>query len=252
MPFSVDNIAVILSGRTILNSVSLEAGSGELHVVMGPNGSGKTTLVKALAGLVPLHQGRITIDGLDATSMPPGRRNLGIVFQGAPLLPLGRVYDHIEFPLRARGLDKQEARIRVLETAGLLGIEDKLNEPLARLSGGERQKVAIATALVTGSTNLILDEPFSNLDPVYRMELYEILYRLREEGYTIMVTTHIVDGLVASADRVWILVEGSIVEEGNPGEVLGNPTSWYTRAVAKAAEAGLGLEAGWSPAWTAR
>ncbi len=235
MPFSVDDIAVILSGKRVLDNVSLEAGPGELHVVMGPNGSGKTTLVKALTGLVPVARGRIVIDGVDVTQLPPAARGLGVVFQGAPLLPLGRVYDHIEFPLRARGVDKREARARVLEVADTLGLREKLYERLSRLSGGERQKVAIATALAAGSRNLVLDEPFSNLDPAYRLELYQVLHGLRREGYTIMATTHIVDEIVASADRLWILVDGRIVEEGKPGDLLGSPSTWYTRLLARIA-----------------
>ena len=229
MPITVEGIQASIGGRRILRGVSLSAGMGEIHVILGPNGSGKTTLVKVIAGLIQPEKGRVVIDGIDSTSLPPERRGLGVVFQGTPLLPLHRVIDHIVFPLRMRGIPWGEALARARETAELLGITGLLHRKLEGLSGGERQKVAIATALATGARNLVLDEPFSSLDPSSRIDLYRILYRLRDLGYTILLTTHIVDDVVFLADKIWILVEGSIAESGTPQELVTRPGVEYTR-----------------------
>jgi len=220
------------TGRMVLKGIDLEVGDGELHIVLGPNGSGKTTLVKIIAGLLQMDEGRVIIDGVDVSGKPPPERGVGVVLQGSPLLPLRTVYDHIAFPLRARGINMGiDGMVR--DVAGKLGLMHKLHRSLYELSGGERQRVSIATALVGGLRNLVLDEPFSSLDPEYRIELYNLLSRLRGEGLSILVTTHIVDDLIYMADRIWILVDGIIEESGSPEDLLSNPKSSYAGKVLK-------------------
>ena len=231
MPITVERVFKRLGGKEVLKGVSLEVGAGEIHAVIGPNGSGKTTLVKAIAGLLEPDSGTVYIDGVDVTGMEPRDRGVGVVLQGAPLLPLASVFDHIAFPLRARGYRSGFVEERVKETASRLGLLDKLSSRLDGLSGGERQRVAIATAIVTGTHNLVLDEPFSSLDPVYRMEVYSLLLRLRRDGYSILVTTHIVDDLLFIADRIWVLLEGVIGEHGSLEELLNKPHTWYSRRI---------------------
>ncbi|MEB3773741.1 MAG: ABC transporter ATP-binding protein [Desulfurococcales archaeon] len=231
MPIKVRDVFKKLGGREVLRGVSLEVGAGEVHVVIGPNGSGKTTLVKTIAGLLEPDSGSVYVDDVDVTGVEPRDRGVGVVLQGAPLLPLASVFDHIAFPLRARGFRESVVDGRVREVASRLGLSDKLFSRLERLSGGERQRVAIATAIVTGTRNLVLDEPFSSLDPVYRMEVYSLLLRLRRDGYSILVTTHIVDDLLFIADRIWVLLDGVIGEAGSLEELLSNPRTWYSRRI---------------------
>lgn len=218
------------NSKWVLKGVNLHVKRGELHVIVGPNGAGKTTLIKCIAGIYRPDAGRVYIDGIDHTSTPPSMRGVGVVLQNSPLLPLDTVYSHIAFPLQARGLDRGEVKKLVEEVAENLSMKDLLNKKLADLSGGERQKVAIATALALKPRLLILDEPFANLDPQYRFELYKQLEEARED-MTILVTTHIVDTLVYTADTLSVLVNGRIVESGGPSLLSRNPKNLYTALV---------------------
>lgn len=227
---AVEGLVVELGGRRVLDGVSVEVPRGELHVVLGPNGAGKTTLVRAVAGLVRPSAGRVVVGGRDVTLEPPGSRGVGVVLQGAPLLPLRTVLDHVAFPLESRGLPRGEARRVASEIAAELGLGGLLGERLSRLSGGMRQRVALATALAVSRAVLVLDEAFSSLDPAFRLDTYRLLLRLRLGGASILATTHIVDDLVLLADRVWVLVDGRVVESGRPLEIAAAPGHPYTRA----------------------
>ena len=198
--------------------------------MLGPNGAGKTTLVRAVAGLVRPRAGRVLVEGRDVTREPPGSRGVGVVLQGAPLLPLRTVLDHVVFPLESRGIPRGEARRRAAEIAAEVGLAGLLGERLSRLSGGMRQRVALATALAVSRRVLVLDEAFSSLDPAFRLGIYRLLLRLRLEGASILATTHLVDDLVLLADRVWVLVDGLIVESGRPLELAASPRHPYTLA----------------------
>ncbi|MCE4603174.1 MAG: ATP-binding cassette domain-containing protein [Desulfurococcales archaeon] len=224
MPIEAVDLEVRLAGKTVVRRARISAGQGELHVILGRNGAGKTSLLKAIAGLVRPSRGRIIVDGFDVTREKPSRRRLGVVLQGAPLLPAPTVLDHIMLPLIARGVETGEARARAAQVASLVGVDHLLDRRPWRLSGGERQRVAIATALAMGTRNLVLDEPFSSLDPEYRRGLYSLIYRLRGSGYTILVATHILDDLVYTSDTVWVMDGGRIIAHGDPGDIF-SPSS---------------------------
>ena len=223
MPIEARDIEVRLAGRTVVRDASLSAGPGELHVILGRNGAGKTSLLKAITGLVKPSRGRVIVDGVDVTQAEPSRRGLGVVLQGSPLLPTPTVLDHIMLPLLAQGVAGAEARAKAASIASLTGVEHLLYRKPWSLSGGERQRVAIATALAGGARNLVLDEPFSNIDPEYRQELYSLIHRLRGRGYTILVATHILDDLVYTSDTVWVMDGGRIVAHGPPWSLLAEP-----------------------------
>lgn len=227
----VSGVTVKLGGKNVLKGVTLRVPEGSIHVILGPNGAGKTTLVRVIAGLLKPVEGRVYACGRDVTGDPPNKRGLGVVFQGAPLLPLKTVADHVSYPLRARGVPKDEALRVAREIAEDLGLGGVFRERLDRLSGGQRQKVALATALAASRRCLVLDEAFSNLDPAYRAEFYSLLRRLRGEGSSILVTTHVIDDLLFMADRVWVLVNGEVVESGDPLSLALKPSHGYTKAV---------------------
>lgn len=214
--------------RDVLKGVGLSIGEGELFTLVGENGVGKTTLVKCVVGVLEPDRGSIEVGGEDVTYAPPSRRGIGVVFQGSPLLPLKYVYEHIGFPLLSEGVSSDD---RIREVASLLGIEGLLDKRLNSLSGGERQKVAIATALVRDPSVLVLDEPFSNLDIEYRMMLYNLLLDLKSRGVSILLVTHIIDDIVYLSDRLGVMHDGRIVESGEPDRLLRTSANYFTHLI---------------------
>ncbi len=227
MTVEASNLTASINGKIVIRDITITAGDGELHLIIGGNGAGKTTLVKTIAGLLKPSTGRVIVDGVDVTGLPPHERRLGVVLQGAPLLPTKTVKDHILYPLNALGGGSFSSQL-VDEIARLLNITHLLERKPWSLSGGERQRVAIATALATGARNLILDEPFSSLDPAYRRDLYITLAMLKSRGYTIIATTHIIENIVLDADMIWVMRDGMIIDGGKPQDLLERPRSSYT------------------------
>jgi molybdate transport system ATP-binding protein len=215
-------------------AAELSVATGELVVLLGPNGAGKTTLLRALAGLVPLDRGRVTLDGtvLDdlATGehVPTERRPVGFVFQDYLLFPHLSAIENVAFGLRARGLPRAEARRRAgtwLERVGLAGHAGA--RPRA-LSGGQAQRVALARAMVGDPRLLLLDEPLAALDAATRTEVRRDLRRhLASFDGTRLLVTHDPLEAVALADRLVVLEGGRITQTGTPAQVSARPRSAY-------------------------
>ncbi|TDW17501.1 ABC transporter ATP-binding protein [Kribbella kalugense] len=214
-------------------SLDLTVEPGEVVALLGPNGAGKTTALRAIAGLLALNGGRIALDGSvwdepPRTFRTPDRRPIGVVFQDYLLFNHLSCLENVAFGLRARGVDKQIARseaARWLETVGLS--EYARTRPRA-LSGGQAQRVALARALATDPSLLLLDEPLAALDASttlhVRAELGQHLQRF--EGRTLLVTHDPLDAMVL-ADRIVIVEDGQIVQEGKPTEVAHRPRTDY-------------------------
>jgi molybdate transport system ATP-binding protein len=215
-------------------AAELSVATGELVVLLGPNGAGKTTLLRALAGLVPLDRGRVTLDGtvLDdlATGehVPTERRPVGFVFQDYLLFPHLSAIENVAFGLRARGLPRAEARRRAgtwLERVGLAGHAGA--RPRA-LSGGQAQRVALARAMVGDPRLLLLDEPLAALDAATRTEVRRDLRRhLASFDGTRLLVTHDPLEAMALADRLVVLEHGRVTQSGRPAEVSERPRSGY-------------------------
>ena len=208
-------MGVGFKGRIVVRRAWLSVDSGCIAVVVGPNGSGKTTLITAIAGLGARYErGRITVDGRDVTRLPASRRGFGVALQGAPLLPGRTAEAHVALALEARGWSRSEAlreARRLLTLTGAGGIAGRRVEVL---SGGERARVALATAVAMGR-NLLLDETFASIDPLGRVQLYSLLARLAiEEGYSVLATTHYADQLLGIASSVYSLEGGDLGEAG--------------------------------------
>jgi len=196
--------------RLVIETLDVE--DGEYLVVLGRSGAGKTTLLYAIAGFVDIEQGSIVVDGVDISSLPPERRGIAIVPQSYALFPHMRVYDNIAYGLRVRGLSRSEIEKRVREIARRLEIESLLDRYPAQLSGGEKQRVALARALVVEPKLLLLDEPFTNLDPETRKSARELVKELhRELGFTAIHATHMIVDAYAMASRVAYLERGRLV-----------------------------------------
>ncbi|MEM4510788.1 MAG: glucose ABC transporter ATP-binding protein GlcV [Pyrobaculum sp.] len=231
----VEGLGKVFSGGVYaLRGVDVVVGDGEFLVVLGPSGSGKTTFIRCVAGLeVPssgriLFGDRVVVDVGRGVFVPPGERNVGMVFQNWALYPHMKVFDNIAFPLRVRRLPGSEVRRRVREVAEALGIGDLLDRYPRQLSGGQQQRVAIARALVKEPSVLLMDEPFSNLDARLRVSAREFVKSLqRRLRITTILVTHDQHDAYALADRLMILNNGVVQQIGTAEEVLNSPANVF-------------------------
>ena len=199
------------------------------NVVLGPTGSGKSTLLKVIAGIYRASMGSILIDGIDVTKEPPEVRNVSYVPQGYAIFDHMTVYENIEYGLRFRSVPKQERRKLVQEIARDLGIDYLLNRRAVNLSGGEQQRVALARALIIKPKVLLLDEPLSMLDRETRDRIMIMLKELPGRyGITVIHVTHDWDEAYSLADKVFIMREGRLIEEGNPEQIFNKPSRIFT------------------------
>jgi molybdate transport system ATP-binding protein len=230
-------VCVRRDGFTLDVMVHVQA--GETVAVLGPNGSGKTTLLHALAGLVPLDTGRISLDGvvLDDPSagvaVPTERRPIGMVFQDGLLFPHLRVLENVAFGLRCRGRSSAEARRVAREWLERMELGDRANARPSELSGGQAQRVALARALAVAPRLLLLDEPLAGVDVQGRAALRRDLRRqLGGFGGIRLLVTHDPLEAFALADRVIVLEDGRIVQEGPPAAVTARPRSRWVADLA--------------------
>ena len=207
-----------------LADVSLSADSGELLALLGASGSGKSTLLKLIAGIEQPEAGDIRLAGQSVLDLPAHRRGAVLMFQKAYLFPFLTVAENIAFGLKVQGVRQATMRAevaRMLDLVELPGIERK--RP-AQLSGGEQQRVALARALVTQPRVLLLDEPFSSLDPAVRQTLQEAVRRIqRELGITTLLVTHDRGEAMAMADHVALLDHGVLLAHGQPQQLYQRP-----------------------------
>ena len=211
-----------------LDGVDLEAGEGELLIVVGPSGSGKTTLLRCVAGLETLDSGAIEVGGKDVTDASPGNRSVAMVFQEYALYPHMSVAENISFGMRARKEPKDEIERRVGAAADHLGLTDVLSRRPGELSGGERQRVALGRAMVREPAAFLMDEPLSNLDAKLRTQMRtEIRALQRALGSTMLYVTHDQVEAMTMADRVAVLRDGRVEQVAPPAEVYDRPVNAF-------------------------
>jgi molybdate transport system ATP-binding protein len=206
----------------------------EVVAILGPNGAGKTTILRAIAGLIGIDAGHISLDGrvLDDPAagvfVVPNHRPIGMVFQDYLLFPFLNVADNVAFGLRGRGVPKREARRRSEEWLGRVGLADRLSAKPGQLSGGQAQRVALARALATDPAVLLLDEPLAALDAGARIEIRaELRRQLRgTKGARLLVTHDPLDAVVL-CDRVIVVEAGRITQQGTTSEISTHPRSRY-------------------------
>jgi ABC-type polar amino acid transport system ATPase subunit len=228
----VDALRLRRGTREVLRGVTMRVHRGELVALMGLSGGGKTTVLRSVAALEPFDGGTIDVDGvvLRPGPLPPRnaakelRRRVGMVFQLHYLFEHLTVLQNVTLaPVNVGHVAPADARTRAMALLESLGVAHRVNALPRELSGGEAQRVAIARAMAMEPPLLLMDEPTASLDPARRVELGETLVELTRGGRTLVVTTHDDDFARAFANRVVILADGEVVEEGDARAVLTNP-----------------------------
>jgi molybdate/tungstate transport system ATP-binding protein len=217
-------------GSFKLRDVCLHVKPEEYFVLMGATGSGKSLLIKAICGLIRARTGIITIDGRDVTKLPPRLRCVGYVPQDSCLMPHLNVLRNVTFALEVGGMSKKDAAAQIPPVVESLGIGALLDRSPVNLSGGERQKVALARALASKPKLLLLDEPVSALDEPTRREICAVLHRVqREFGVATIHVCHSRTEAAAVHDRVGVMSQGRLVQAGPLDELTANPADAAVR-----------------------
>jgi multiple sugar transport system ATP-binding protein len=224
----VRGVAKHFGDFSALNGIDLATREGEFLTIVGPSGCGKTTLMRVIAGLEKPTAGEVLLSGKVVTPLPPRARNIAMVFQSYALYPHMSVADNIAFPLKARGVAKAERERLVRWAAGVLGIAALLHRRPARLSGGEKQKVALARAIVRKPSLFIFDEPLSSLDAQVRAMARAELRQLHDRtGVTTVYVTHDQIEAVGLGDRVAVMQAGALRQIGSPQELYCEPANTF-------------------------
>ncbi|CAN0145287.1 unnamed protein product, partial [Chrysoparadoxa australica] len=213
---------------TVIPPLDLEINDGEFVVFVGPSGCGKSTLLRLIAGLEDMTAGTIEIDGQDATSLPPAKRKLAMVFQSYALYPHMTVRKNIAFPMRMAGMDQAEQDKRIASAAKALNLTDYLDRRPGQLSGGQRQRVAIGRAIVREPEAFLFDEPLSNLDAALRVGMRMEISELHKKLATTMVyVTHDQVEAMTMADKIVVLQAGVIEQVGSPLDLYRAPRNKF-------------------------
>ncbi|MDR3701324.1 MAG: LPS export ABC transporter ATP-binding protein [Candidatus Sulfopaludibacter sp.] len=221
-----DEISKSYRGRRVVDDVSVHLRQGEVVGLLGPNGAGKTTSFYMIVGLISPDSGRILIDDQDITSLPMYRRaGRGISYlpQEASVFRKLTVEENLLAILETLPMRSHERRARMEQLIDELGLEKVRRSRGYMLSGGERRRVEIARSLVISPSFLLLDEPFSGIDPIQVLELQRIIFDLKRTGIGILITDHNVRETLAVTDRAYIINEGRIFRAGSPEALERDP-----------------------------
>ncbi len=214
--------------QVALNGIDLTIANGEFLTLLGPSGCGKTTILRILSGFEQLDAGSLCMGGKDISNMPPEKRQVNTVFQNYALFPHMNVFDNVAFGLKMQGLPKPEIAQRVREVLHMVRLEHLVERKPSHLSGGQQQRVALARAIVNEPLVLLLDEPFSALDYKLRCQMQLEIKRIqRKLGITFVFVTHDQEEAFAMSDRVIVMDNGRIVQEGSPQDIYENPANLY-------------------------
>jgi polar amino acid transport system ATP-binding protein len=218
--------------RPILDAISLTFRAGETTVILGPSGSGKSTMLRSINGLSPFDDGDITVGphvlkpGHSVADSAAVRRLFGMIFQDFQLFPhMTALANVMEGPVQVLKQSPQAAKEIAWDLLKRVGLGERADHYPKQLSGGQKQRVAIARALAMRPRGLLCDEITSALDPELKCEVLEVLEDLKAEGMTLLMVTHELGFARRAADRVIILADGKVIEDGPPEEVLDHPQS---------------------------
>ncbi|WP_260260543.1 quaternary amine ABC transporter ATP-binding protein [Vibrio intestinalis] len=229
------------TGHTVgLKDINLSIKQGEIFVIMGLSGSGKSTMIRHFNRLIDPTEGKIMVEGIDVmqlsnTELEQFRRHkMSMVFQRFGLLPHRTVLENVAYGLEIQGIEKEQRNEKATEWLNTVGLKGYEKQYPSQLSGGQQQRVGLARALATDAEILLMDEAFSALDPLIRSEMQDQLIELQETLHkTIIFITHDLDEALRLGDRIAILKDGALVQQGKPDEILLNPADDYVEAFVK-------------------
>jgi len=209
--------------RAVVDGVSLELGRGEIVGLLGPNGAGKTTTFHMITGFIRPERGTITLDDHDITRMPVYKRarlGLGYLSQEPSIFRKLSVEDNVRAILEMLGVSKAEQALRVEELLAKFNVGHLKKQRGGTLSGGERRRVELARALASRPAFLLLDEPFTGIDPIVRAEIQDIVRKLRDEGLGILITDHNVRETLEITDRAYIMYDARVLLSGTSDDLV--------------------------------
>jgi multiple sugar transport system ATP-binding protein len=213
---------------TVVDSVDLTVADGELMVLVGPSGCGKSTALRMIAGLEEITEGTVSIDGRVVNDLPPAERDIAMVFQTYALYPHMSVRDNLEYGLKMRKVPKEERARLVAEAAEILGLDELLARKPKDLSGGQRQRVAVGRAIVRHPRAFLFDEPLSNLDAKFRMQMRAEIARIQKRlATTTVYVTHDQVEAMTLGGRIAVMRAGRLQQVGTPLDVYRRPANLF-------------------------
>jgi len=224
----LQHISKKFDGKTVLDDISFEIGSGEIMSLLGPSGSGKTTLLHMILGLTGADHGSIIFGEEDLTHVPMKKRGFNIVFQDYALFPNLSAYDNIVYGLRNKKGTASEQEVK--DYIDFLELTPHLNKRIGELSGGQKQRVALARTLVTKPRILLLDEPLSALDGVIKESIKQRIQSIaREFKLTTIIVTHDPEEALTLSDKILIINQGKISQFGSPQQIVNQPDNEFVK-----------------------
>ena len=228
LPITVSNLRKAYGPVKALDNVSIDIAAGEFLTLLGPSGSGKTTLLMALAGFARPDSGSIKFGDEEVLLTPPHKRGLGMVFQSYALFPFLSVAENVAYPLKIRGVSKEEQRSKVAKALEGVQLGEFGDRRISQLSGGQRQRVALARAMVFEPRIILMDEPLSALDKKLREHMQIELKELHSKiSATIVYVTHDQREALTMSDRIAVVNHGRIEQLGTPEELYRQPNSYF-------------------------
>ena len=225
----VKNLVKTYGDVYALKNVDLNIADGEYFVLLGPSGGGKTTLLRSIGGFIRPDSGSVNIKGKNVDNLPPDKRPTSMVFQGFALFPHMNVSENIGYGLKIQSVEKNIIENKVNRMMDLVGLSGLSNRKPHELSGGQQQRVQLARALILENDVLLLDEPLSALDAQLRKDMCIELKRLQKTvGISFVHVTHNQEEAMSVADRIAIIADGEMIEQGTPKEIYSNPKKKFT------------------------
>ena len=221
-----ESVTKSYTGRRVVDGVSLNVNGGEVVGLLGPNGAGKTTTFHMMVGLVHPDGGKVLLNGADLTAMPIDQRaraGLSYLPQESSVFRRLTVEENLLAILETLDLSDEEQHDRALRLMQMLGVAELAKQKALTLSGGERRRVEIARALVLSPFFVLLDEPFTGIDPIAVSEIQKIIRKLSGSGIGVLITDHNVRETLGICDRAYIINEGIVLEEGTPEKIAVSP-----------------------------
>jgi len=223
---AAEDLVKVYRGRRVVDGVNLEIRQGEVVGLLGPNGAGKTTTFYMLVGLVRPNEGRVLLDGKDITSMPMYRRaraGIGYLAQEPSVFRELTVLDNLRLVLEHTGMPRAEQRKRAEQLLEDMNVAQLRNHRGRTLSGGERRRVEIARSLATSPAFILLDEPFTGVDPIAIQDIQQIIGKLRDRNIGIIITDHNVEATLRITERAYIMADGHIKAAGPSAKLPEDP-----------------------------